>query len=106
MQRAPHNNILATPDYHEWRYLRKMTNPAFSPENIRKVSFGSQYAAWLWAPSAAVACCTSWLLAMMLHIPRASIDRQLDVLGMLCMLPLASAQLLICTNVYDRLLQP
>ncbi|KAL0038458.1 hypothetical protein WJX77_007162 [Trebouxia sp. C0004] len=34
--RAPHNNILATPDYHEWKYLRKMTNPAFSPENIRK----------------------------------------------------------------------
>ncbi|KAA6421492.1 MAG: cytochrome P450, partial [Trebouxia sp. A1-2] len=34
--RAPHNDILATPDYHEWKYLRKMTNPAFSSENIRK----------------------------------------------------------------------
>lgn len=38
MQRAPHNNILATPDYEEWKYFRKMTNIAFSPENIRKVS--------------------------------------------------------------------
>lgn len=37
MQRAPHNNILATPDYEEWKYYRKMTNAAFSPENIRKV---------------------------------------------------------------------
>ncbi|KAL0048837.1 hypothetical protein WJX82_000386 [Trebouxia sp. C0006] len=34
--RAPHNNILATPDNEEWKYMRKMTNPAFSPENIRK----------------------------------------------------------------------
>lgn len=38
MQRAPHNNIIATPDYNEWKYLRKMTNPGFSPDNIRKVS--------------------------------------------------------------------
>lgn len=38
MQRAPHNNILATPDYEEWKYYRKMTNFAFSPDNIRKVS--------------------------------------------------------------------
>jgi len=37
LQRAPHNNILATPDNEEWKYMRKMTNPAFSPENIRKV---------------------------------------------------------------------
>ena len=37
MQRAPHNNIVATPDYEEWKYFRKMTNFAFSPENIRKV---------------------------------------------------------------------
>ncbi|KAL3157252.1 hypothetical protein ABBQ38_001486 [Trebouxia sp. C0009 RCD-2024] len=36
MQREPYNNILATPDYQEWKYFRKMTNPAFSPENIRK----------------------------------------------------------------------
>ena len=38
VQREPHNNILATPDYQEWKYFRKMMNPAFSPENIRKVS--------------------------------------------------------------------
>lgn len=38
MQRAPHNNILATPNYEEWKYYRKMTNFAFSPDNIRKVS--------------------------------------------------------------------
>lgn len=38
MQRAPHNNVLATPDYEEWKYFRKMTNIAFSPENIRKVT--------------------------------------------------------------------
>ncbi|KAL3157249.1 hypothetical protein ABBQ38_001484 [Trebouxia sp. C0009 RCD-2024] len=34
--REPYNNILATPDYQEWKYFRKMINPAFSPENIRK----------------------------------------------------------------------
>ncbi|DBA72449.1 TPA: hypothetical protein ACH3X2_010475 [Trebouxia sp. C0005] len=34
--RAPHNNILATPDYEEWKYFRRMTNFAFSPDNIRK----------------------------------------------------------------------
>jgi hypothetical protein len=38
MQRAPHNNLLATPDYEEWKYYRKMTNFAFSPDNIRKVT--------------------------------------------------------------------
>lgn len=38
LQTAPYNNILATPDYDEWRYMRRMTNPAFSPENIRKVA--------------------------------------------------------------------
>ncbi|KAA6425449.1 MAG: cytochrome P450 [Trebouxia sp. A1-2] len=36
--RAPHNNILATPDYEEWKYFRRMTNFAFSPDNIRKDS--------------------------------------------------------------------
>ena len=38
LQRAPHNNLLATPDYNEWKYMRKMTNSSFSPDNIRKVS--------------------------------------------------------------------
>ncbi|DBA68323.1 TPA: hypothetical protein ACH3X2_013634 [Trebouxia sp. C0005] len=42
--RAPHNDILATPDYHEWKYLRKMTNPAFSSENIRKISSSTLHA--------------------------------------------------------------
>lgn len=37
LQRSPHNNFLATPSYEEWRYIRKMLNPAFSPDNIRKV---------------------------------------------------------------------
>ena len=37
LQTAPYHNILATPHYEEWKYFRKMTNPAFSPENIRKV---------------------------------------------------------------------
>ena len=38
LQTAPYHNILATPHYEEWKYFRKMTNPAFSPENIRKVN--------------------------------------------------------------------
>lgn len=49
-QRAPYNHILATPDYDEWKYMRKMTNPAFSPENIRKVSFASEDVARLFTP--------------------------------------------------------
>ena len=36
--------MLATPDNEEWKYMRKMTNPAFSPENIRKVGTQAHYA--------------------------------------------------------------
>ena len=39
MQRWPHTNLVTTPDYEEWRYVRKMLNPAFSPDSIRKVSW-------------------------------------------------------------------
>ena len=35
--------MLATPDYEEWKYYRKMTNFAFSPENIRKVRLKKLY---------------------------------------------------------------
>ena len=41
VQRAPHLNFLGTPHYEEWRYVRKMLNPAFSPDNIRKVSLNT-----------------------------------------------------------------
>jgi cytochrome P450 len=36
--------MLATPDNEEWKYMRKMTNPAFSPENIRKVGTQADHA--------------------------------------------------------------
>ncbi|KAL0038434.1 hypothetical protein WJX77_006294 [Trebouxia sp. C0004] len=42
--REPHNNMLATPDNEEWKYMRKIINPAFSPENIRKVGTQAEYA--------------------------------------------------------------
>lgn len=38
VQREPHNSMLGTPDYEEWKYFRKTLNPGFSPDNIRKVS--------------------------------------------------------------------
>ena len=38
MQRPPHQNILGTPDFEEWKYFWRMTNVAFSPDSIRKVS--------------------------------------------------------------------
>ena len=43
LQRAPHYSMLGTPDYEEWRYFRKLTNPAFSPDNMRKVSSVSSH---------------------------------------------------------------
>lgn len=38
LQRAPHDNILATSKLDEWKYLRRLLSPAFTPDNIRKVS--------------------------------------------------------------------
>ncbi|KAL3140969.1 hypothetical protein ABBQ32_005491 [Trebouxia sp. C0010 RCD-2024] len=35
-QRAPHFNILATPDQDDWKHVRKTTNLAFSPNTIRE----------------------------------------------------------------------
>ena len=143
MQRAPHNNILATPDFQEWKYLRKMTNPAFSPENMRKVSLIIIITKTLsssWCGTSLVCPKQSALpssiqpgfkhqaqhllvahhgcLHMLLHIPTASLDPQVDVLDMLCvhqweqhphdcvcMLPFSSEQRLICANMYDKLLQ-
>ncbi|DBA70409.1 TPA: hypothetical protein ACH3X2_011822 [Trebouxia sp. C0005] len=35
--RAPHFSLFGTPDPQEWKSFRKTLNPAFSPENIRKV---------------------------------------------------------------------
>ena len=37
LQRAPHDNILAASDLEEWRYLRRMLDPAFTQDNVRKV---------------------------------------------------------------------
>ncbi|KAL3131436.1 hypothetical protein ABBQ38_007748 [Trebouxia sp. C0009 RCD-2024] len=35
-QRAPYYNILGTPDEEEWKHVRRTTNVAFSPNNIRQ----------------------------------------------------------------------
>lgn len=37
LQRAPHYSLFGTPDAEEWKSFRKTLNPAFSPDNIRKV---------------------------------------------------------------------
>ncbi|KAL3146214.1 hypothetical protein ABBQ32_002915 [Trebouxia sp. C0010 RCD-2024] len=75
--REPYNNILATPDYQEWKYFRKVTNPAFSPENIRK-AFPKIYAAAVKATDVLHKMSSKVALGALFDLPMGALDHSVE----------------------------